>query len=123
MLKLKKSADNQVGKWFTFSEGVELKIRPLNGDALKTIRKDATTVRMEMDSRSRKMTPVDDVDSEKLEAGIEAYILEDWKGIGDESGAPLEVNTENKRLILNQIALRDFCWSAAQALDIDIERD
>ena len=122
MLKIN-TKNSQEGKFFAYTKGVEFKIRPLTGQVLRELRKKVTTTRMEADPTTRKMVAVEDVDNDKLDELIADYMLEDWKGIGDEAGVPLPVCLESKKSILNQIPLREFIWSAAQALDIEQEQE
>jgi hypothetical protein len=118
MIVLKKVGAESDGKWFTYQEGIEVKVRPLTGTVLRDLRKQATTSKMVLEQRSRRMVPEDTVDDEKFESVIAEYMVEDWRGIGDPDGNPLEVNIENKRLLLDQPALRDWLWACAQALDV-----
>lgn len=115
MLKITKPTGE--GRWFTYQEGVEIKVRPITTTVLKDINKKASTSRMELDPRKGRMAPVDDVDKDVFENELADYLIEDFKGIGDEAGSPLAATRENKRLILDQPLIRDFVWAAAQALE------
>lgn len=124
MLKIK-LAENSEGRWFEFMEGVSIKVRPLSGSVLKELRKSSSTVKMELNGRTRRREPVEILDEERLEENLIDYLIEDFKGIGDQAGNPLEVTESSKRLIANNLTLRDFVWSSAQSLDIgaDLEKN
>lgn len=121
MLKIKKSTESE-GRWFQYAEGVEFKIRPLSGNILRELRKSTSTVRMCPDSKSGRLVQVNDVNEEKFDEAVTDYILEDFKGVGDDKGNLFELTLENKKLIMDQLPLRDFIWSAAQSLDVGEEQ-
>lgn len=121
MLKITKASGD--GRWFAYQEGVEIKIRPLTGTILRDLRKQAAVSRMELDPKTRRMIPVEDIDEDKMESILADYLIEDWKGIGDDEGNPMAVTQENKHLVLDQPLIRDFVWGAAQSLDIIEERE
>lgn len=116
MIKIKKSFVES--QRFEYSEGVVFWVRPLTGQKLKEIRKQCVKTRMELNTRTRKMEPIEEVDDEKFEDLVADYILDRWEGVGDEDGNPLAVNLESKKLILDHLPLRDFIWGAAQSLDV-----
>jgi hypothetical protein len=122
MLKLEKKTVESEGRWFEYAPGVEIKIRPLTGDILREIRKPAVKTKMEVDQRSRKMIPVETVDDVLLDDLVTDYLIEDFKGIGDSASHALEVNLASKKLILDQIPLKEFIWASAQSLDIEAEQ-
>ena len=53
---------------------------------MRELRKTAVKINMELDPKTRRMIPVEDVNDEKLEEALADYILEDFKGVGDEAG-------------------------------------
>lgn len=120
MLKIK--TGEAEGKWFKYADGVEFKIRPLTGNVLREIRKPAVKVSMQVDPKTRRMIPIEDVDDDKFDEAVTDYILEDFKGVGDDNGNLFEPTLENKKLIMDQLPLRDFIWSAAQSLDVGEEQ-
>jgi hypothetical protein len=120
LLILKKvSAESAEGKWFPYSDGIEIKIRPMTGQVMRDLRKSASTTKMEADPLSRKLVAVDRIDEAKLEDILNEYLIEDFRGIGSDSETALEVNLDSKKLIMDQIPLREFIWSCAQSLDIE----
>lgn len=121
MLKIKKTGSTE-GKWFKYADGVEFKIRPLTGNILREVRKSATTTRMQFDSKSGRMMQIEDVNEVKFDEAVTDYILEDLKGVGDEEGNLFEPTLENKKLVMDQLSLKDFIWSAAQSLDVGEEQ-
>lgn len=122
MLKIKKSTDKEEGRWFKYAAGVEFKIRPLTGNILREIRKASSTTSMQPDPKTRRMVAVEDVNDEKFDEAVTDYILEDFKGVGDEEGNLFDPTIENKKRIMDQLPLRDFIWSAAQSLDVGEEQ-
>lgn len=123
MLIIKKiESDLPEGRWFTYSEGVEFQVRPLTGEVLRRLRKQVTTTKMEVDPGSRRMVPVEKVNDEKLEEVMTDYLIQDFKGIGISSDRAMEVSLENKKLIMDQIPLREFIWASAQSLDVGQEQ-
>ena len=121
MLKLEKKTIESEGKWFEYSEGVEIKIRPLTGQTMKEIRKGVSIVKMEV-GPGRKMIPVEHTDDDKLEDALAEHLIEDFKGIGGSENTALPVNLESKKLILDQIPIREFVWNSAQSLDIEADQ-
>jgi hypothetical protein len=122
MLRLANQDGAAEGRWVTYSEGVEIKVRPLTGTTLRDLRRSVAKRRMEPDPSTRKMVAIDDVDPEAFERACCDYLIEDFKGIGDAQGNHLENTVESRLLIMNQLALRDFVWAAAQALDVSADR-
>lgn len=118
MLKISKT-ENAAGRWIDYTDGVAFKVRPLTGTVLRDLRKQVSTIRMAPDPKSGKFVPFEEIDDEKFNDIMSDYLLEDYRGIGDETGEVLAVTLENKKLILNQIALKDYIWNAAQALDFE----
>jgi hypothetical protein len=122
ILKKQTSGEKPQSQRFEYSKGVVFYVRPLTGVILRDLREQCTKTRMELNRQSRRMEPVEDVDDAKLEDLLADYILETWEGVeiqaGDGGSLPLAVTLESKKLILDQIALREFIWAAAQSLDI-----
>ena len=48
---------------------------------MRELRKTAVKINMELDPKTRRMIPVEDVNDEKLEEALADYILEDFKGV------------------------------------------
>lgn len=119
MLKIKKSIspENTSSQRFEYQAGVAFWIRPLTGTVLRDLRKQCTKTKMEFNPQTRKMEPVEEIDEAKLEDLLAEYILEKWEGVGGEDGQPLPATLESKKLILDQLALRNFIWAATQSLD------
>lgn len=118
-LKLNKEKD-QEGKWFVYSGDVELKIRPLLGTTLRELTLSAQSGRMVTDPRTKKMVP--EVDPVKLDDLLTDYLIEDWRSIEDEQGNPLSATLESKKTLMNHVAVADFVWESARALDLVSER-
>lgn len=121
MLKLTKKTVTGEGRWFEYAEGLEIKIRPLTGEIMKEVRKPAVKIKMEVLPGSRKMAPVETVDDNLLNDLLADYLIEDFKGIGGDDGQALPLTLDSKKLILDEIPLREFVWASAQALDMGTE--
>lgn len=120
MLKINTKDNQEEGRWVEYVEGVEFKVRPLTASTIKKLRKPFVTLRMKPDPRSGQMMQVEDFNKkEEFEDALNDYIIEDWKGVGDQAGNLLEATIENKKKILDNIPIRDFIWAAAQSSDID----
>lgn len=106
------------GAWGTYQEGVRLKVRKLTNEIMRELRKPFVRVEMELDSRSRRMVPVEKVDLEKLDEALSDYLIEDFEGIGNEDGAVLSVDLESKKRIMNQPALNEWVMAFAQSIEV-----
>lgn len=118
-INLQKSRD---GKWVTFDvdAGIEFKIRPVTGEVLKELRKEAiTATKMVPDPTSGHMVPVDKVDADKLDKLVVDYMIEDWKGLVDQDGETIALTPENKVIVYDLLPVKSFVWAAAQALDME----
>ncbi len=119
MLKIKNyKADEPVAsKRFEYQPGVVFWVRPLTGTILRSFRKQCVTSDFGYNAASQKMEPIEKVDDDKLNDLISDYILEKWEGVGGEDGQPLPVTLDSKKLIIDQLAIKNFIWAAAQSLD------
>lgn len=119
MLKIKNQTaiENSQGQRFEYAEGVAFWVRPVTASVLRNLHRQCTKTKVEFDKKSRKMEPTGDIDGEKLENLLADYIIEKWEGVCGENGQPLPVTLESKRMILDQLPLRDFIWAVAQSLD------
>lgn len=140
MVKLKVGVVGE-GCWIDFLEGIGFKIRPINAAILSGLQKEATLgkrsrdlVRMRVGSTKddkslpsflslmQARLPAAEPNQDRLEDLINDYILEDWRGdICGPDGAPLAVNLENKKIIMDDLTLNDFIWSAAKALNLEVD--
>lgn len=119
MLTIKKpiSPENTSGQRFQYQEGVAFFIRPITSTILRGLRQQCVKMEAKFNLQAKAMEPVEDVDAAKLDDLLSDYIISGWEGIGAEDGQPLPVTLENKKLILDQLPLREFIWAAAQSLD------
>ena len=122
MLKIGKLGfDNDnwpAGIWGTFSEGVEVKVRKLTAEAVRELRKPFLKVEMVVNTSSRQMEPREQVkDPDKYDDALTDYLIEDFKGIGDEEGNSLPVTLESKKRMMNNLALKDWIWAFAQSIE------
>lgn len=106
------------GTWATFSEGAEFKIRKINSDIIRGLRKPLVTVKMEFNTDTRMTEEVEKFDPVEWADTLAGYVLEDFKGCGDDEGNPLPVNLASKKAIMNYPQLREFILSIAQAIDV-----
>lgn len=119
MLKIKKqtAVKNSQGQRFEYAEGVAFWVRPLTATVLRDLRKQCIKTKLEFDPKSRKMESIEEIDGEKFDTLLTDHILDLWEGVGGEDGQPLPVTLESKKMILDQLPLRDFIWAMAQSLD------
>lgn len=116
MLKIGKQTPEE-GTRFAHVSGAAFWVRPLTSSKLEELHKECTKVKMELHQQSRQMAPVKTTDDNRFNDLLIDYILAKWEGVGDENGNELPVSLENKKLIMDQLILREFIWAAAQALD------
>jgi hypothetical protein len=119
-LKVNRDAKQGEGRWFRYAADVEFKIRPLLATTIREMGRAAETGRQVMDQKTGKM--VAEVDDKKLDDIVKDYLLEDWKGVEDEAGDPLPVSLDAKRALMDLVAIAEFVWQSARALDITEER-
>ena len=119
MLKIKNHnpAELAPGKQFKYADGVFFWVRPLTGTILRNFRKLCATEEIAYSATSQRMELVEKINDDKLNDLIADYILEKWEGVGGEDGQPLPVTLESKKLILDQLAIKNFVWAAAKSLD------
>lgn len=126
MIVVKTKRADAEGVWFKFTlrgEEVEFKIRPLAPDLFEDIRKRHRIVKMEKDPQTRQLTKVEQFDEDAIMNEVVDYILEDFKGFVDETGAILPTTLENKKLIFQipatvnePISVADFLFEKAKEL-------
>ncbi len=110
------------GVWGTYAPGVRLKIRKLASDVIQELRKPHVRLEMEVDKISRRMMPVEKVDSEAFDDALTTYLIEAWEGLGDEEGRLLEDSLASRKAIMNDLTLRDWIWAFAQSQELIAER-
>lgn len=126
MIVVKTKKSEAEGVWFKFTlrgEEVEFKIRPLSPVLFEDIRKKHRIVKMEKDPQTRQLVKVEQFDEDAIMNEIIDYILEDFKGFVDETGATLPNTLENKKLIFQipptanePISVADFIFEKAKEL-------
>lgn len=122
MLKIGKLGfDNEnwpEGVWGTFSQGVEIKVRKLTAEAIRELRKPFLKTEMVPNASSRRMELSEQIDNqEKYDDAVTDYLIEDFRGIGDEDGNSLPLDLESKKRIVNHLALKDWIWTFAQSIE------
>ncbi|HQD37083.1 MAG TPA: hypothetical protein PKV92_08325 [Thermodesulfovibrio thiophilus] len=131
MIKVKKLNSETEGEWFDFNIGgekVSFKIRPVSASVIEKIRKKYTTSKREKDATGR-LVRVDYVDNDKVTEELIDYIIEDFKGFGDDAGNPLEPTFENKKLIMeippleDDISIAEFVFDKAKKLAYIIDEE
>ena len=129
MLKLRDVASSE-GVWFPLTvrgERIELKIRPLDAELTRKIRRKHRTVKKERDPQTRQLVTVEVYDEEAIAEEMIDHVLEDFRGIGDENGNPLEPTLENKRRVIDippvgdEVAIAEFCFQKAAELAAEKE--
>ncbi|MDD5207741.1 MAG: hypothetical protein PHS17_20090 [Desulfobacterales bacterium] len=107
------------GVWGNFTATARLKIRKLTQEIVQTLRKPFVTTEMEVDPKSRRMMPVDKLDTDKYNDAITDYLIEDWNEefVDDETGDLLPKSLDSKKRIMNYLPVNDWIWGFAQAID------
>lgn len=127
MLKISKlgfdPANPPDGVWGTFTEGVELQVRKLTSEVITTLRRQFLTTSLELDQSSRRMMPIERLDSAKYNDALTDYLIQDFRGLGDDDGVALPLTLKSKHRILNYLPIRDWVWSFAQAVDSTPEQE
>ena len=109
------------GVWGKFTDGVEIKVRKLTAESVRELKKPFLKTEMTLNTASRRMEPVEQIgDPEKYDDALTDYLIEDFKGIGDQDGNPLPVTLESKKRIMNQLTLRDWVWALAQSVEASL---
>jgi len=114
-LKLTKQQSTD-GRWFKFNSDIEFKVRPLLATTVREIETSAQTGRQIADPRNKRLVP--EIDEKKREDLLTDYLLEDWKGVIDEEDNQVPITLENKKALMNLLAISDFIWESARSLDI-----
>ena len=112
MLRIKKNQNESV--WISYSNEAEFLIRPLTASSVEKIRKQF--VKSKIGNKNGEVTIIEVVDDEKFNDALIDYIIEDWKGIGDEDGNDLDCNLENKKLVMDISEISEFILTAAKKL-------
>ncbi|KWT81142.1 hypothetical protein [Candidatus Magnetominusculus xianensis] len=125
MLRIAKATKDTVGVWFDFQirgETISLKIRPLSAEVIAEIRKRHRSHEMVKDPQSRQLQKTEVFDEDKITADLIDYLLEDFGGIGDETGTALSPTKENKKSVMNipslvgEVSITDFVFEKAKEL-------
>lgn len=112
------------GIWGTFAEGVEFKVRKLTAEAVRQLRKPFVKVEMTLNAATRRMEPVESITDEgRYDDAVTDYLIEDFRGIGDEEGNALPVTLESKKRIMNSLALKEWVWAFTQSLEFAREEE
>lgn len=106
------------GIWGDYASGARIKARKINVEILNALKKPYTTTSMQLDTKARKMVPVEKVDDEAYEDALTDYMIEDFEGFGDNAGNALPVNLESKKMLLNIISIKEWVWAFAQSLEV-----
>lgn len=116
MLKISTNQTRE-SRRFEYSPGVAFWVRPITASILQELRRKCVTSRMAPSPRTRQLETVDELDDAKFEAALADYILERWEGLLGDDGTELPVTAENKKLVMDQLALGEFVWAASKSLD------
>jgi hypothetical protein len=125
MIIVKKPGNNTEGTWFDYTlrdEVVGLQIRPFSAEVIKGIREKYKTVSEKLDKKTRQMQRQEIYDEDAITTDLVDYLLQGYRGFGDETGAELAPTKENKRLILDipavdeDVSLVEFVFTTARQL-------
>jgi hypothetical protein len=105
-----------------FSDGVEVKVRKLNAEAVRELRKPFIKTEMVLNASTRRMEPVERIgDPEKYDDALTDYLIEDFTGIGDEEGNPLPVNLREQEAHHESLGAEDWIWAFAQSVEASVQ--
>ena len=116
MLKISANPSRE-SRRFEYAPGVAFWVRPVTASILQELRRGCLTSRLAPNPRTRQLENLDELDDAKFDAALADYILERWEGVAGEDGEALPVTAQNKKLVLDQLALSEFIWAAAKSLD------
>ena len=98
------------GQWFKFKvrgEELDLKIRPFSAEVYNKIRKSHRSTKIEKDMSTRQVAKIEVFDEDSITEDIIDYLLEDFKGIVDETGTILLATKTNKKLLCSLLPASD----------------
>jgi len=72
---------------------------------------------MEYDPVTRQDVIKENVDAQKYDDTLKMYLIQAFKGFGDDDGNVLPDNLESRKALTNDLAVRDFIWARAQAVE------
>lgn len=103
--------DPNPGIWFSFddndTDAGRIKIRPLNSDALRAIRKAA--IKREVEYKGSFRHEYEKQDDDLFSKLVWDYVIVEWERLADDDGKEIECTAENKSfLMLNNIGFATF---------------
>lgn len=112
--------DPNPGIWFSFDENDpdagRIRIRPLNSDALRTIRKKAT--KREIEYKGAYRHEYEKTDEDLFSKLVWDYVIVEWERLADDDGAPIQCTAETKSfLMLNNIGFAAFVAEKREAAE------
>ena len=107
MLKISANQSRE-SRRFEYAPGVAFWVRPVTASILQDLRRKCLTSRLAPNRTTRQLESVDELDDTKFEAALADYLLERWEGVLGDDGGELPVSPENKKLVLDQLALSEF---------------
>jgi hypothetical protein len=102
------------GVWAPYAEGAEIQIRKLNREILKALR--APFITMEYSPAARQN--IEKPDEEKIEDALTGYLIQSFKGFGDDDGNLIPDTLDGRKALMNDLAVRDFVWGFAHTAEI-----
>ena len=106
------------GAWVKYQEGAEIQIRKMNKEILHALRAPFITISMEYDPQSHKYVEKETADSGKIEEALTGYLVQKFRGFGDDDGNVLPDTQDSREALMNDLAVRDFVWGYAHAAEI-----
>lgn len=106
------------GTWVKYADGAEIQIRKWNAEVIREIRKPFVTSSMEYDTRANTLVPKETVDPDKFNDALNDYLVQNFKGFGDEDGEAIPVNTEGRRNMMKDISIGEFVMNYAKRIEM-----
>ncbi len=106
------------GAWVKYQEGAEIQIRKLNKKILEALRAPFITLSMEYDPQAHKHVEKENGDPVKFEEALTRYLVQSFRGFGDDDGNVLPDTQGSREALMNNLAVRDFVWGYAHAAEV-----
>jgi hypothetical protein len=110
------------GTWATYIEGAEVQIRKLNRQIVKALRDPFVTPVEEYDATLKIFVKKEKVDNEGFENAFNRYVVQNFKGFGDDDGYVLSDNDISRKALLDNKEIGEFIINYANAVEFIEEK-
>lgn len=102
--------------WCEYQEGVEFLVSPLTGTIIEEIKKPFIKNSIGTNPITKEIEIIEKVDDEKYSDAITDYLIQEWKGIGDDQENILACNLENKKAVMDVADISNFIFESAKKI-------